>query len=296
MALSVQSVEISAQSVEVPAQPTQLESRDHGWLSLWHLLSLDAPTVAAVWTWFVAHAARIALPPVIPAAMFVAVWLLYAGDRLLDGASANEELQERHRFHHRHRRGFIAAMVVAVAILLPLVLAIPWEILKLYLLLAVLLLLWFAMVHRVAPRLRLRLPKEIMPGAFCAAAAFTPVWATVGYRHGELALAAVGYGLLVTLNCWTIFAWEHDEISAADATTQFGVRWLREATIAGVVISLAATYLAAPHLAPIFFAIALAAGLLWMLGRARASLRPTDLRAAADLVLLTPLLVVAALR
>lgn len=296
VALSVQSLEVTAQSVEASTRQTQLALQEHGWLSLWHLLSLDAPTVATIWTWFVARAAGIELPAAVPVAMFVAVWLLYAGDRLLDGTSGDKDLEERHRFHQRHRRGFVATTAAAFAILIPLVLAIPWGLLKLYLELAGLLFLWFTLVHGIAPRSRLQLPKELMPGVFCAAAIFMPVWATIGFQHGQLAFASLCFGLLVTLNCWTIFAWEHDEVSEAHSTTQFGVRWLREATVAGVLIPLAASCLAKPHLTPIFFAIALAAGLLWMLGQARAALRPTDLRAAADLVLLTPLLIAAALR
>ena len=228
--------------------------------------------------------------------MFVGVWLLYAGDRLLDGVSGEEDLEERHRFHRRNRRGFLVAMVVAVAILLPLVLAIPWGLLKLYLQLVGLLFVWFGLVHGVAPGTGLRLPKEVMPGVFCATATFVPVWAAVGFQHGELDFAALCFGQLVTLNCWTIFAWEHDEVSEAHATTQFGVRWLREATIVGVLMPLAASCLAGPYLAPIFFAIALASASLWIVAKSRASLRPTDLRAAADLVLLTPLLIAAALR
>ena len=187
-------------------------------------------------------------------------------------------------------------MVVATGVLLPLVAAIPWGILKLYLELAGPLFLWFAIVHSVAPARGLQLPKELVPGAFWAAATFAPIWASIGFQHGELAFAALCFGLLVTLNCWTIFAWEHEDASQAHSTTQLGVRWLREATIAGILMPLAAALFAGPQLAPIFCAIAFASALLWMLDRVRASLRPTDLRAAADLVLLTPLLVVAALR
>ena len=55
-----------------------------GPLVLWHLLSLDAPTVAALWTWFIARANHIRLPLASPVAMALAVWMLYAADRLLD--------------------------------------------------------------------------------------------------------------------------------------------------------------------------------------------------------------------
>jgi len=286
----------SVQCVETSAGQSHRQAQEHNWLSLWHLLSLDAPTVAAVWTWFVAEATRASLPAVVPAAMFVAVWMLYAGDRLLDGVTGNEAMEERHRFHHRHRYGFAVALVVATGALVPLVVAIPWGILKLYLELAGPLFLWFAIVHSIAPARGLQLPKELIPGAFWAAAMFAPVWHGNGFQHGELAIAALCFGLLVTLNCWTIFAWEHQDVGQAHSSTQLGVRWLREATIAGIAMPLVATLFAGPLLTPIFCAIALAAALLWMLDRSRASLQPTHLRAAADLVLLTPLVLVAALR
>ena len=56
----------------------------HSPLALWHLLSLDAPSVATVWTIAIAHAAGVDLPWTSAAAMFIAVWILYAADRLLD--------------------------------------------------------------------------------------------------------------------------------------------------------------------------------------------------------------------
>jgi hypothetical protein len=96
-------------------------------LALWHLLSLDAPTVAALWTWFIARAAGIHLPAASPIAMALAVWIVYAADRLLDADRADSaplraELEARHRFHHRHGRAFavgIAAAVIALGALLP---------------------------------------------------------------------------------------------------------------------------------------------------------------------------------
>jgi len=268
-----------------------------GWLATWHLLSLDAPTVAAVWTWFVARAVHVALAPGILAAMFVAVWLLYAGDRVLDGFSSGEQWEARHWFHHRHKRGFAVGIGVGSMLLVPLTLTIPWGILRLYLGLAALLLVWFAIVHGVMRGRAFRLPKEQMPAAFCVAAVFIPVWARVGFRHEGLALAALFYGLLITLNCWCIYAWEHDGTGDAHLTTRLGVRWLRQALLAGMVLPLAAMRFGRVELVPVFVSIALAAGLLMTLNQTRWALERTDLRAAADLVLLTPLLLlVAALR
>ena len=268
-----------------------------GWLATWHLLSLDAPTVTAGWTWFVAKAAHVALPPVVPAAMFLAVWALYAADRLLDGAGgAAEDLEARHRFHRRHSRGFRVALAAVSLALIPLIPAIPTAMLRLYFGLAALLAAWFLTVHLLARRRTLTLPKELMPGLFCPAASFIPVWASVGFAHLGLALAAGGYALLVMLNCLSIYAWEHEELAAAHWTTRLGARYLQQLGVATVLLSLLTIHLAGEQTAPIFIATALASALLLALNQIRDSLEPTDLRAAADLVLLTPLLVAPFLR
>jgi hypothetical protein len=67
---------------------------------------------------------------------------------------------------------------------------------------------------------------------------------------------------------------------------------LTSLTVATLVIALAALPLAPP----IFLAIAISAGLLLGLDRIHARLDPTTLRAAADLVLLTPILLAPFLR
>jgi hypothetical protein len=63
--------------------------RHAGPLALWHLLSLDAPTIAALWTWFIASANHIHLPIASTLAMALAVWMLYAADRLMDARLLN---------------------------------------------------------------------------------------------------------------------------------------------------------------------------------------------------------------
>src|SRR5215469_2732137 len=54
--------------------PSRHPDTPHNPLARWHLLSLDAPTVAAVWVWFVAASNQIHLPLVSALAMALAVW------------------------------------------------------------------------------------------------------------------------------------------------------------------------------------------------------------------------------
>lgn len=75
-----------AGTVAVPFVPSSHLNavRPRTLLVYWHLLSLDAPTVAMLWTWFIAKTSGVRLPWASVFAMGVAVWVLYAADRLLD--------------------------------------------------------------------------------------------------------------------------------------------------------------------------------------------------------------------
>ena len=78
-------------------------------LRLWHLSSLDAPSVALVWSLSFAWVVHLRLPPWVPALLMLAVWAVYVADRLLDARTALtsrnvDSLRERHLFHWRHRR------------------------------------------------------------------------------------------------------------------------------------------------------------------------------------------------
>jgi hypothetical protein len=89
-------------------------------LRFWHLASLDAPSVALVWSLAFAWVAHVRLPLWVPAFLTLAVWTVYVGDRLLDArrglqAGNIQNLQERHLFHWRHRRVLQPAAVAAAS-------------------------------------------------------------------------------------------------------------------------------------------------------------------------------------
>ena len=80
-------------------------------LRLWHLLSLDAPTVAVLWSLGFAKVAGVRLPGWVPVLLALMTWCVYISDRLLDARSAVHErqirrLRQRHRFHWQYRRIF----------------------------------------------------------------------------------------------------------------------------------------------------------------------------------------------
>jgi hypothetical protein len=270
-------------------------------IALWHLLSLDAPTVAALWTWFIARVCRVHLPIATPLAMALAVWVLYAGDRLLDARRAGEdgadELEARHLFHHRHRRGFLAGIAVAVGALGALLPSLDATALRLYLAEGALLAAWFLILH--ASRNAHRLPKEIAVGVFFSAAVFIPTVAREPGLRAELLPMAILLSGLCGLNCLFIYAWEHEGFSGAavrppHATTRVAVARLPELGAALAIAGAVAVFLNVPWV--IAVACSLAAVLLVMLDRYRGRFARIDLRAAADLALLAPMLLLPFLR
>lgn len=279
-------------------------------LGLWHLLSLDAPTVAVLWTCFIARAGHIHLPLAAPAAMGLAVWMLYAGDRLLDtrGLSdghpvAGRELEARHLFHHRHRRAFctgIVAAAVALAALLP---RLNPTAMRLYLIEGALLAVWFLAVH--VTRGAHRLPKEIAVGLFFSAAVFIPTVARqAAARQGSPGLTwlplAILFAGLCSLNCVFIYAWEHEDfVSDAHSphiSTRLALAHLPALATGIAVVGFALTLSSLGPLRVIPGACAMAAILLLVLHRNHRRFAAVTLRATADLALLTPALLLPFLR
>jgi hypothetical protein len=267
-------------------------------LALWHLLSLDAPSVAALWTLFLARSVGLKLPWVGPAAMFVAVWMIYAGDRLLDARGLDsaplscDGLEERHRFHYAHRGGFLFGILAGALALVYLLQHADDRALRLYALLATLLAAWLMIVHASSRGRGQRLPKELAVGWFFAAAVFIPTVGRLPALRAELLPSALLFAALCTLNCLFLYAWEHPG-NREDAHTS--TRWATQH-----LDLLAAVLVAAAGLAAVLqrggagkapaLACGLSAVLLWALHRVRSKVQTVHLRAAADLVLLTPLL------
>ncbi len=181
-------------------------------LVYWHLLSLDAPTVAVLWAWGFAHAARVPLPWIATAVLGLGAWIIYVADRLLDGRTSDgrcEDLRERHFFHARHRRAFLVvgscAGVALLALIITAMASAPRRddsaIFGLFL-------LYFLIVH--LPGARIRFPRELAVGIIFASACVAPAWSRPGSPHTELAAMAILFAALCWLNCTAIHVWEHD--------------------------------------------------------------------------------------
>ena len=176
-------------------------------LERWHLLSLDAPTVAVLWMGWMARQARASLPSTEFASMFIAVWLLYATDRLLDsrGFVDHATLEARHHYHRTHAARFHVAIVLLSLVLACLLTRMPEPELARFAVLGALLVGWFVVIHTGVRRL----PKELGVGLFFAAAITIPAAVRSPAAGFPLMREAVLFGVLCWLNCVFIFAWEH---------------------------------------------------------------------------------------
>ena len=279
-------------------------------LALWHLLSLDAPTIAALWTLFIARSVHLTLPWTAPAAMFLAVWMIYAADRLLDsrgllsgtwqtGSQAIGTLpglEARHLFHHRHRSGFLACITAAAIALAALLPRLDPGALRLYALLATLLAVWMLLIHaRSSPENSRRLPKELAVGLFFPAAVFIPTVAREPSLRPALLPAAALFAATCTLNCLFVYRWEHPGTRPlAHWTTRWSTRHMPQLAIATCALATLTAYLAAKRVLAVPFtppiACALSAALLLLIHALRHHLTRIHLRACADLALLSPLL------
>ena len=300
-------------------------------LALWHLLSLDAPTVAALWTVFIARCSHLHLPWTEPAAMFLAVWMIYAADRLLDARNTDahpldihpldaapcaSDLEPRHRFHYRYRTAFRTAILLASVTLAALLLRIDPNSLHLYVLLATLLATWMILIH-INPRTHSasrRLPKELAVGIFFPAAVFIPTLARTApapsaihflgiaatWIRPTLLPSAVLFAAVCTLNCLCLYAWEHPtprqqtlpsiQRPQPHWTTRWGTAHLTQLALSLLVAATIASISRALPVALPALACSLATSALFALNLFRRRLSPIHLRAAADLVLLTPIL------
>ncbi len=271
---------------------------------LWHLLSLDAPTVTLLWTLFTARIAQVPLPTPVAIAIFLAVWILYAADRLLDAAHLDPAhsdvpsttLEPRHSFHHRHRKAFMAAIGAASPTLAWLIPRLPSSDQRLFLAEAIPLAAYFLLIHAPSTARNQRpLPKELLVGPFFAAATFIPTIAILPTLRIALVPHALLFTALCILNCLFIYSWEnaHPKPDRAHWTTSRAIPHLPLLTLvflAAAFVLILADHKTSPALARYPIACALSALGLLLLDRYRNRFSRLTLRAAADAALLTPLL------
>jgi len=236
--------------------------------------------------------------------MGLAVWMLYAGDRLMDARlldidpTRHEGLEARHYFHHCHRTMFLTGIVlssIALAALLP---HLDAAAIRLYLILGGLVAGYFILIHATSSaaaqrKVAHRLPKEIAVGLCFAAATFIPTVARRPDLRVPLLPIALLFATLCSLNCLFIYVWEHeDHRTNAPTHTITRLALGNLAALATALIFCSIAFVLLDHLVawPVPCAVVLSAAILLLLHNRRHTISRTTLRAAADLALITPLL------
>jgi hypothetical protein len=273
-------------------------------LAFWHLSSLDAPTVAVVWSLAFAWALHLDLPAWIPILLALTVWAVYVGDRLLDAYTALRKaslhrLRDRHRFHWRHRNVFLPLALCAAGLAGGIILSLmPPVSLERNSVLAAATLVYFTGVH--SPRHRFALghtslkagvlarmsSSDLLVGILFTSGCVLPVFGrTATAEILPLPGLAFYFALLAWLNCAAIRRWESGKQLAASQSILIPALILN-------ALGLVAAFLLSrhqPRVAALLAAGAASALLLALLDWLRNRLTPLALRAGADLVLLTPL-------
>lgn len=274
-------------------------------LRFWHLASLDAPTVAIVWASAFAWALGVAVPTGAEAVLGLAVWTIYIVDRLLDArpgheATARHLLQERHFFHWRHRRVLAPA---AVAAGLTAFAGVAWRLsgfdLRRDSWVAAATLVYFSGVHTrsMVPKRVVRLgrrlvSREIVVGLIFSAGCVLPLFSTrleAGKFPAAFWCVPACFAALAGLNVHAIGHWEDhplDDRMRAVLLPAIGL---------GTIAMGMAAYWASPEprISAVLAAGSLSALLIAALDRLRPRMTPLAIRAAADMVLLTPLAIAA---
>ena len=261
-----------------------------GPLRLWHLSSLDAPTVAVVWSLGFAKAAGVRLPACVPLLLALVTWCIYISDRILDTqwallAKEVHCLRKRHHFHWKHRRVFIPLALAAACISTWIVVSfMPVGTCERNALLALASIIYFSGVHSHT-KVRAFLPKELLVAILFTAGCVLPTVGRTGKLSATFVVVIVFFAGLAWLNCRAIECWESFGQTYCGTQIQYVAGLL---ALAGVV---SAIILFAPNSreAALIGTGAVSAVLLALLDGIRGRLTPMALRSVADLVLLTPL-------
>ena len=261
---------------------------------LWpNVLNLDAPLVAVTWQEAFAWEADVTLSWQQRALLFLSVWAVYFADRWLDARSATDQQAARHRLHGLNRGltvtlGSIGALG-AVALACTILNTRAWIIAGVMMIITSLYLVWTHLLkkHPLAP-------KELWVGLIFAAGCSLQVESMVavpqvpGLIVGAILFAAVAY-----LNCAFITVWENlpaDQANPDSLLNRFPgmAKSLPLQTLGVVVVAIGSTVIFRGSLPAISVGLA-AASLLAL----KPEWNPDLLRVLADLVLLSPLLLMA---
>jgi hypothetical protein len=241
---------------------------------LWpNLLSLDAPLVAVLWQVLFARCFHAQVNVLAAVLLMLAVWLIYAADRVLDAWHDSSRLP-RHEFYRRHWRAVLPVWgsILAFAGWLAWT-ELPPSLLRDGLILSAAVLLYFGAVHLAG--FRRSWPKEAAVAALFALGATVATWNHV--RSAADVETILLFSCLCWINCVAIEQWETGK-----------PRWPIWAAALGV--GLAAVILLHQDRPVLSSAEAASALAFVFLDRGRNRFTTDALRVLADVALLSPIL------
>jgi hypothetical protein len=266
-----------------PGIPQQSPALTHSLPELWHLLSLDAPTVAILWFLLAARTAHLHLCVADSAALFLGTWMMYVIDRLLDAHGGEPCPEERHRFHGAHGRAFVIALLCATPVQVCLLTKADAALLHSWLVLAAGIAGYYTLIH--SRKFKTPLPKELAVAVAFSAAIFMPEL----LAPSPLLPHAIYFCALCWVNSTAIYEREHDTLQAAHWSTRLVLHYTPALQVLVLAASIALCFL---HRAPraLALSMALSAVILIALRSSRHRMGRLRYRVAADAALLTPLL------
>ncbi|HET9101234.1 MAG TPA: hypothetical protein VFN62_12635 [Acidobacteriaceae bacterium] len=281
----------------------------------WHLLSLDAPTVAVVWCWFFAASFGVYLPATALVTLALGTWCVYVADRLLDGWRSVDmtDLRDRHWFYLRHRKPFVMAWVAAALPLAYLILfRVPPAVRTDDIVLCLIGIGYFLLIHHRSQEDRFS--KELFVGFLFSIATAVPTWTRLQEGRTLLLAAMFTFATACWLNCVAIQTWEDAEARRETEQNDFPAGRTRALRVQQNAISRPAlTNFLGDHLPafamgigalalslaclpaarlvwPLFIAVAASSLVFLALMHHNVRLSALSLRVLADGALLTPLL------
>jgi len=244
---------------------------------LWpNLLSLDAPAVALLWQVLFVRCFHASAGAETAVLLAVAVWLIYAADRMLD-AWRGAGTTPRHEFYRRHWRAVVPVWVALLAAGGWIAwMRLPAPLWSQGMLLTTGVGAYLGAVHGAPNWWRRNGSKEAAVGVVFALGVSLAVWPMVHTWVDILAIAQ--FCVLCWINCTAIEDWEHG--STARGAAIGGAAW----------VAIVAVLLLREHRPVIACAETASALGLVALDRCSTRLSPEALRVLADVMLLSPIL------
>jgi hypothetical protein len=284
---------------ELVAEPLPpVADRDRYSPILWlNLLCLDAPIVAVAWQWLFAYTFGAHLSLALRALLFLTAWLIYLADRFADTIKlpAESPISLRHQFCREHMIGWWIAVVVIFMIDVSLAFrSLDLQMILLGGTLAAICGLYLFVNHSLGGKWRPIPMKEKTIGILFAAGTTLAVVAQLPGLTISFGAAVILFAILCTYNCLSIAAGER-ELDAAQGKTSLMTGWpmaARALKLIGYAVVLTALVFAIFWRFAFPLWLCLAASALLLVRLNLSDRLPRDSRTAlADLVLLTPLLV-----